>query len=198
MKPSSCKSRRNTRASNGICVFFRPCGSKFSISTCTRASIPTPVKDIVAGKTFHRPTSGFVAVVNVGMDANWLGHPLAMANLYGYGRLAWNPNLASQEHCAGMDSTHFWKRSCRGPNNFKHAAHVLAHLRKLYGSAGRGNAHGYSRKPLWAGSRIVRTKRLGTMASRGPRWHRDGPDGRHWHRLCRSISRPCREKCTNP
>jgi len=54
---------------------------------------PTPVKDIVAGKTFHRPLGGFVAVVNVGMDANWLGHPLAMANLYGYGRLAWNPNL---------------------------------------------------------------------------------------------------------
>ena len=57
---------------------------------------PTPVKDIVAGKTFHRPTGGFVAVMNVGMDANWLGHPLAMANLYGYGRLAWNPNLASK------------------------------------------------------------------------------------------------------
>jgi len=56
---------------------------------------PTPVKDIVAGKTFQRPTGGFVAVVNVGMDANWLGHPLAMANLYGYGRLAWNPNLSS-------------------------------------------------------------------------------------------------------
>ena len=57
---------------------------------------PTPVKDIVAGKTFHRPMGGFVAVVNVGMDANWLGHPLAMANLYGYGRLAWNPNLDSK------------------------------------------------------------------------------------------------------
>jgi len=56
----------------------------------------TPVKDIVAGKTFHRPLGGFVAVVNVGMDANWLGHPLAMANLYGYGRLAWNPNLDSK------------------------------------------------------------------------------------------------------
>jgi alpha-glucuronidase len=54
---------------------------------------PTPVQDIVAGKTFHRPTGGFVAVVNVGMDTNWLAHPLAMANLYGYGRLAWNPNL---------------------------------------------------------------------------------------------------------
>ncbi len=56
----------------------------------------TPVKDIVAGRAFHRPTGGFVAVVNVGMDANWLGHPLAMANLYGYGRLAWNPNLDSK------------------------------------------------------------------------------------------------------
>jgi alpha-glucuronidase len=56
----------------------------------------TPVKAIVAGKTFHRPLGGFVAVVNVGMDANWLGHPLAIANLYGYGRLAWNPNLDSK------------------------------------------------------------------------------------------------------
>ncbi len=52
----------------------------------------SPVKDIVAGKTFHRSLGGFVAVVNVGMDENWLGSPLAMANLYGYARLAWNPN----------------------------------------------------------------------------------------------------------
>jgi alpha-glucuronidase len=54
----------------------------------------TPVKQLVSGKTFHRPTGGFVGVVNVGMDANWLGHPLAMANLYGFGRLAWDPNLS--------------------------------------------------------------------------------------------------------
>jgi alpha-glucuronidase len=57
---------------------------------------PTPVKDIVSGKTFRRPLGGFVGVVNVGMDANWLGHPLAMANLYAYGRLAWNPDLDSK------------------------------------------------------------------------------------------------------
>ncbi len=37
-----------------------------------------------------------MAVVNVGMDANWLGSHLAMANLYGYGRLAWNPNVSSK------------------------------------------------------------------------------------------------------
>jgi alpha-glucuronidase len=56
---------------------------------------PSPVMDLVAGKTFHRPTGGFVGVANVGLDENWLGHPLAMANLYGFARLAWNPQLSA-------------------------------------------------------------------------------------------------------
>ena len=56
----------------------------------------TPVKDLVAGRVFHRPLGGFAGVANVGLDANWLGSPLAMANLYGFGRLAWNPNLTSE------------------------------------------------------------------------------------------------------
>jgi alpha-glucuronidase len=56
----------------------------------------TPVIDLVAGKTFHRPTGGFVGVANVGLDDNWLGHPLAMANLYGFARLAWNPHLSAK------------------------------------------------------------------------------------------------------
>src|SRR5262249_55994025 len=55
------------------------------------------VKDLIAGKTFNRPTGGYVAVVNVGSDENWLSHPLAMANLYGYARLAWNPNLSAKQ-----------------------------------------------------------------------------------------------------
>ncbi len=53
----------------------------------------TPVKEIVSGQSFHRPLGGFVGVTNVGLDTNWLGHPLAMANLYGFGRLAWDPDL---------------------------------------------------------------------------------------------------------
>jgi alpha-glucuronidase len=60
----------------------------------------TPVKDLVAGKVFQRPAGAFVGVANVGMgidsDQNWLGHPLAMANLYGFGRLAWDPNLSAE------------------------------------------------------------------------------------------------------
>ena len=55
----------------------------------------TPVKALAAGKVFRRPTGGFVGVVNVGLDANWLGNHLSQANLYGFGRLAWNPDLSA-------------------------------------------------------------------------------------------------------
>jgi len=57
----------------------------------------TPVKDLVAGRVFHRATGGFVGVADVGMDANWMGSPMAMANLYAFGRLAWNPDLSAEK-----------------------------------------------------------------------------------------------------
>ena len=56
----------------------------------------TPVKDIVSGRSFHRPLGGYVGVANVGLRPDWLANHLAMANLYGFGRLAWNPNLSSE------------------------------------------------------------------------------------------------------
>jgi alpha-glucuronidase len=57
----------------------------------------TPVKEIVAGRSFPLPDGkprpgGFISVTNAGIDANWLHHPMAMANLYGFGKLAWNPD----------------------------------------------------------------------------------------------------------
>ncbi len=54
----------------------------------------TPVEEIIAGQSFHRPLGGMVAVAGVGRDG-WLASPLAMANLYAFGRLAWNPNLTA-------------------------------------------------------------------------------------------------------
>jgi alpha-glucuronidase len=47
----------------------------------------TPVKQQV---------SGFTGVSNVGMDVNWYGNHMSQANLYGFGRLAWNPDLTAQ------------------------------------------------------------------------------------------------------
>ena len=60
-------------------------------------SEPSRVKDILSRSNVNTPLNGFVGVANVGLDENWLGSPLAMANLYGFGRLAWNPNLSSEE-----------------------------------------------------------------------------------------------------
>lgn len=59
----------------------------------------TPVREVLAGKAFHQPLGGMVAVAGVGRDA-WLGSPLAIANLYAFGRLAWNPNLDPAEIAA--------------------------------------------------------------------------------------------------
>ncbi|MWC28613.1 alpha-glucuronidase family glycosyl hydrolase [Paenibacillus sp. MMS18-CY102] len=56
----------------------------------------SPVKRIVDGTFFGRPYGGFAAVSNIGCDGNWTGHLLAQANLYGYGRLAWNPELTAE------------------------------------------------------------------------------------------------------
>lgn len=57
----------------------------------------SPVKKIVDGTVFGRNYNGFAAVSNIGSDMNWTGHPLAQANLYGYGRLAWNPDLSAED-----------------------------------------------------------------------------------------------------
>lgn len=46
----------------------------------------TPVKSLV---------SGFVGVSNVGLDENWFGNHLSQANLYAFGRLAWDADLSA-------------------------------------------------------------------------------------------------------
>ncbi|MNB80436.1 Xylan alpha-(1-_2)-glucuronosidase [compost metagenome] len=56
----------------------------------------SPVKRIVDGSLWGNRHSGIAAVSNTGNDINWTGHLLAQANLYGYGRLAWNPGLSAE------------------------------------------------------------------------------------------------------
>ena len=40
---------------------------------------------------------GIAGVANIGLDTNWCGHHFSQANWYAFGRLAWNPNLKSEE-----------------------------------------------------------------------------------------------------
>jgi alpha-glucuronidase len=48
----------------------------------------TPVKSRV---------NAVVGVSNVGLDDSWFGNHLSQANLYGFGRLAWNPDLSARQ-----------------------------------------------------------------------------------------------------
>jgi alpha-glucuronidase len=57
----------------------------------------TPVKALAAGKVFSRPAGGFIGVSNVGLGDNWFNNHLSQANLYAFGRLAWNPDLSARD-----------------------------------------------------------------------------------------------------
>ena len=73
---------------------------KVSLDTDMRASKsapPVPVRDLISGRSIaaqHHALGGFVGVTDAGTD-RWLGNPLALANLYSFGRLAWNPTLSA-------------------------------------------------------------------------------------------------------
>ncbi len=56
-----------------------------------RGSAGGTIADVAAGRA--GTGGGLVAVANVGDDPFWTGHPLAQANLYAFGRLAWDPLL---------------------------------------------------------------------------------------------------------
>jgi alpha-glucuronidase len=60
------------------------------------------VSDVVGGRGADAGggagrAGGIAAVSNVGDDPFWTGHPLAQANLYAFGRLAWQPELAATD-----------------------------------------------------------------------------------------------------
>ncbi|MCC3238283.1 alpha-glucuronidase, partial [Pediococcus acidilactici] len=48
------------------------------------------VAEALAETAIDQKNTGFAAVANVGMSPFWTGNPLALANLYGYGRLCWD------------------------------------------------------------------------------------------------------------
>ncbi|PRY44512.1 alpha-glucuronidase [Umezawaea tangerina] len=72
------------------------------------------VADIAAGRA-SGPAGGVVAVSNAGDDPFWTGHPLAQANLYGFGRLAWDDRLTSAEVLDEWIGLTFADPDVRGP-----------------------------------------------------------------------------------
>ncbi|CAK7218258.1 hypothetical protein SBRCBS47491_003448 [Sporothrix bragantina] len=63
---------------------------------------PSVVRDIITGERFNRLLGGSAGVVNAGTSDTWLGSHLAQANLYAYGRMAWDPTAG---HDDGNDNS---------------------------------------------------------------------------------------------
>jgi alpha-glucuronidase len=54
------------------------------------------VAKVVDGSLEGHSLSGIAGVSNIGNDRNWCGHPLAQANWYAFGRLAWDHTLSAE------------------------------------------------------------------------------------------------------
>ena len=109
----------------------------------------TPVKEIIEGKSFISPLGGMIGVSCVGRDG-WLGSPLAMANLYAFGRLAWDPNLSAGADCRRVDAANHRHRPAGGRHRDQNADAVVACVRGLHRPAWHADAHRPNRQPLRA------------------------------------------------
>jgi alpha-glucuronidase len=76
------------------------------------------VADVVAA-------GGVVAVSNVGDDPFWTGHPLAQANLYAAGRLAWDPTLDPVSLLDEWLDLTFTPRATADPGRLRRTLHEL-------------------------------------------------------------------------
>jgi alpha-glucuronidase len=52
---------------------------------------------VIDGSLFGYSNTGMAGVSNIGSDRNWTGSHFDQANWYAFGRLAWNPTLASRD-----------------------------------------------------------------------------------------------------
>jgi alpha-glucuronidase len=79
-----------------VCYLVPQWKEILDFDTCAKAEGSTVAK-VASGELFGNLYGGIAAVSNIGNDMNWTGHDLAQANLYGYGRLIWNPTLSAEE-----------------------------------------------------------------------------------------------------
>lgn len=79
-----------------VCFLVPQWKQALDFDTCLKGPDST-VKQIAAGELHLYRHSGITGVSNIGNDDNWTGHHLAQANLYGFGRLAWDPELTAED-----------------------------------------------------------------------------------------------------
>ena len=86
-----------TGAQTHVCFLMPQFKEILDFHTFARPEKDT-VADVIGGRTFgDYDSSGICAVANANATVNWTGHDLAAANLYGFGRLGFDPTLDPDE-----------------------------------------------------------------------------------------------------
>jgi alpha-glucuronidase len=77
-------------------AFLAPMWKETLAADTFTAGPGSTVARVIDGTADHHPLSAIAGVANTGTDRNWTGHPLAQANWYAFGRLAWDHMLTSE------------------------------------------------------------------------------------------------------
>ena len=78
-------------------AFLAPMWKETLDSDTFCAGAGSTVARVVDGSIDHHADSCIAGVANTGSDRNWTGHPLATANWFAFGRLAWDHTLTSEK-----------------------------------------------------------------------------------------------------
>lgn len=77
-------------------AFLAPMWKETLDADTATAGPGSTVAKIITGQVDHRTLTAIAGVANIGTDRNWCGHPLAAANWYAFGRLAWDPAISAE------------------------------------------------------------------------------------------------------
>ena len=78
-------------------AFLAPMWKEVLDADTYRPAAGSTVARVIDGSLDHHAVSVIAGVANTGTDRNWTGHPLAQANWYAFGRLAWDHTLTSAQ-----------------------------------------------------------------------------------------------------
>jgi alpha-glucuronidase len=78
-------------------AFLAPMWRECLDSDTFAAGAGSTVARVIDGGVDHHADSAIAGVANTGTDRDWCGHPLAAANWYAFGRLAWDHTLSSEQ-----------------------------------------------------------------------------------------------------
>ena len=78
-------------------VFLATMWREFLDSDTYARGYGSTVSKVIDGSLYRQRLTGIAGVANTGSDTNWTGYDLLQANWYAFGRLAWNPQISSEQ-----------------------------------------------------------------------------------------------------